>query len=367
MLIADLGRHDFILGRMWFEQHGVLIDCRNRRLVWPDESTLFEEVSSQLSTPVPRQILQRPQPNQSHQRDADRRDQRINRGTHRTREPSRTFEQDHQESLRKMQRALKGFPPPQTQKPLRKPPQEHRQLPTVEIALIGATGFQRHICQEGTETFITSLYEISRMIEEQQGLLDLVEAKEIQAKLPTEYHDFTDVFSKKQSDTLPPYRKGADHQIKLEGEVSLGYCPLYKQSAEELEAAKQYIMENLHKGFIEPRTALYASPILMARKPDGGLRFCVDYRKLNAITKKDRYPLPLIDEMLQRVSKARFFTKLDIRQGFHRIRIDPDSEDLTTFRTRYGSFKYKVMPFGVTNGPATFQRYINTTLADYLD
>ena len=83
----------------------------------------------------------------------------------------------------------------------------------------------------------------------------------------------------------------------------------------------------------------------MARKTDGGLRFCVDYRKLNALTKKDRYPLPLIDESLERLSKAKVFTKLDIRQGFHRIRIHPDSEELTTFRTRYGSYKYKVMPY----------------------
>jgi hypothetical protein len=105
----------------------------------------------------------------------------------------------------------------------------------------------------------------------------------------------------------------------------------------------------------------------MVRKPGRGLRFCVDYRKLNALTKKDRYPLPLIDKLLQRVNKAKFFTKLDIRQGFHRIRIDTDSEDLTTFRTRYGSFKYKVIPFGVTNRPATFQRYINIVLSEYLD
>jgi reverse transcriptase-like protein/integrase-like protein len=105
----------------------------------------------------------------------------------------------------------------------------------------------------------------------------------------------------------------------------------------------------------------------MARKPDGGLRFCVDYRKLNAITRKDRYPLPLIDELMERLSRAKIFTKLDIRQGFHRIRMSPESEDLTTFRTRYGAYKYRVMPFGLTNGPANFQRFINDTFIDYLD
>ena len=85
------------------------------------------------------------------------------------------------------------------------------------------------------------------------------------------------------------------------------------------------------------------------------------------MTRKDQYPLPLIEETLARLSKARIFIKLDIRQAFHRIRIHPDSEELTTFRTRYGAYKCKVMPFGLTNGPATYQRFMNDVLFDYLD
>ena len=85
------------------------------------------------------------------------------------------------------------------------------------------------------------------------------------------------------------------------------------------------------------------------------------------MTRKDRYPLPLIDEVLARVSKAKIYTKLDIRQAFHRIRMHPDSEEMTTFRTRYGSYKCKVLPFGLTNGPATYQRYMNDVLFEYLD
>jgi hypothetical protein len=106
----------------------------------------------------------------------------------------------------------------------------------------------------------------------------------------------------------------------------------------------------------------------MARHPSTGkLRFCVDFRKLNAIIKKDRYPIPLVDELMDRLAGAKFFTKLDIRQGFHRIRLKPESEDLTTFRTRYGMFKYKVVPFGLSNGPAAFQRFVNEQFFDYLD
>ena len=93
----------------------------------------------------------------------------------------------------------------------------------------------------------------------------------------------------------------------------------------------------------------------------------MDYRKLNSIMKKDRYPLPLIDELMQRLGKAKIFTKLDIRQGFHRIRISSESEDLTTFRTRYGTYKYWVVPFGLTNGPAAFQHFVNEVFMDFLD
>jgi len=125
-------------------------------------------------------------------------------------------------------------------------------------------------------------------------------------------------------------------------------------STTELQAVKEYLLDNLSKGFIAPSQAPFASPVLFVKKPNGSLRFCINYRKLNAITRKDQYLLPLIDETLARISRAKIFTKLNIRQAFYRIRIDPALEDLTTFRTRYGSFKYKVLPFGLTNRPATF-------------
>jgi hypothetical protein len=142
---------------------------------------------------------------------------------------------------------------------------------------------------------------------------------------------------------------------------------LNKHSLEELTAMREYLTDNLAKGFIVNSKAPFASSVLFVRKADGSLRFCIDYRKLNAITKKNRYPLPLIDETLACLAKAKIFTKLDIRQAFHRIRIAPESEELTAFRTRYGLFQYKVLPFGLTNGPATFQGYINDTLRDLLD
>lgn len=225
---------------------------------------------------------------------------------------------------------------------------------------------------------VTSLHEICSLIEtrkleqDDNGLEDDDDAlrEKVLSTVPQEYHDFQDVFSKVRSDRLSPSRPGIDHKIELtEGArpEDLNYTPLYKLSLEELEACKRYIEENLDKGFIVPSQSPWAAPILFVRKHDGALRFCVDYRKLNALTVKDRYPLPLIEETLSRISEARYFTKIDIRQAFHKVRMHPDAEELTTFRTRYGSYKFKVLPFGLTNGPSTFQRFINDTLMGYLD
>jgi hypothetical protein len=130
---------------------------------------------------------------------------------------------------------------------------------------------------------------------------------------------------------------------------------------------REYLTDNLSKGFIINSKAPFASPVLFVRKADGSLQFCIDYYKLNAITKKNRYSLPLIDETLARLAKAKIFTKLDICQAFHRIYMSPESEKLTAFRTRYSLFQYKVLPFRLTNGLATFQGYINDTLRDLLD
>jgi hypothetical protein len=138
-------------------------------------------------------------------------------------------------------------------------------------------------------------------------------------------------------------------------------------TTQELEETKRYFLDNLAKGFIKPSQSPFAAPILFVKKADSRLRFCINFRKLNQITRKDRYPFPLIDELLAQIGKARIYTKLDICQAFYRIRIYPDSEELTTFRTRYRMYKCKVLTFSLTNGPATYQRYMNDVLFDYLD
>ena len=185
-------------------------------------------------------------------------------------------------------------------------------------------------------------------------------------KLPKEYHEFLDVFSKKEADKLPPYRP-YNHKIQLKEGAEPLFGPMYDMSRGELLVLREYLEENLGKGFIRASRSPAASPVIFVRKPGGGLRFCVDYRTLNAITVKNRYPIPLIRETLDRLCRAKYYTKLDIISAFNRLRIAKGDEWKTAFRTRYGLFEYLVMPFGLTNGPASFQHYINDALRDYLD
>jgi len=180
------------------------------------------------------------------------------------------------------------------------------------------------------------------------------------------YKDYVDVFSKDRAETLAPHRP-IDHAIDLEPGFNIPYGRIYNLSEVELKTLKAYIETNLAKGFIQRSSSPAAAPILFAKKKDGGLRLCVDYRALNRATVKNRYPLPLISEMLDRLRGARIFTKLDHRNAYHLIRIKEGDEYKTAFRTRYGQFEYQVMPFGLTNAPATFQAYMDDCLRPFID
>jgi len=170
-----------------------------------------------------------------------------------------------------------------------------------------------------------------------------------------------EVFSKEKAEILPPHRS-TDHAIDLEPGYILPYGRIYNLSKFQLRPLKAYIEANLANGFIQRSLSPVAAPILFAKKKDGGLRRCVDYRALNLATVKNRYPLPLISEMLDCVREARIFTKLDLPGAYNLIRIKEGDKYKTAFRTRYGQFEYRVMPFGLTNVPATFQSYIDDCL-----
>ena len=187
----------------------------------------------------------------------------------------------------------------------------------------------------------------------------------LRKSIPEKYHDLLPLFSRQGANQLPPHRQN-DHEISLIPDAKLPTGPLYDMSPLELQALKKYLDENLEKGFIRPSASPMVSPVLFVRKP-GSLRFCVDYRKVNDITEKNRYPLPRINESLQSASKGKIFTRLDLRAAYNLIRIKEGDEWKTAFRTRYGSFEYLVMPFGLSNAPATCQQFVNEVLHNFID
>ncbi|KAF7566696.1 PRP38-assoc domain containing protein [Pyrenophora tritici-repentis] len=179
------------------------------------------------------------------------------------------------------------------------------------------------------------------------------------------YSKMPDLFSPIQAGKLAPHREGVDHEIDTDGRI---HKPkIYGLTRTETRAIKAYIDDMLGRGFIRPSTSPYASPVLVVKKPGGGLRICVDYRQLNAITKKNRNAPPSIKETLARMAKVRWMTIVDVVAAFNTVRIKEGDEEKTAFLTRYGLYEYVVMPFGLCNAPGTFQTFINETLREYLD
>uniref|UniRef100_A0A8C5LLF5 ribonuclease H n=1 Tax=Leptobrachium leishanense TaxID=445787 RepID=A0A8C5LLF5_9ANUR len=184
--------------------------------------------------------------------------------------------------------------------------------------------------------------------------------------LPEIYEEYSDVFQSTGTDTLPPHRV-YDCPIDLYPGSPIQFGRVYPLSEPELKVLKEYIDENLTKGFIRPSTSTAGAPIFFVGKKDGGLRSCIDYRALNNVTIKNKYPLPLITELMDRLKDAKYFTKLDLKGAYNLVRIKSGHEWKTAFRSRYGHYEYLVMPYGLCNAPATFQRFLNDIFREILD
>ena len=179
--------------------------------------------------------------------------------------------------------------------------------------------------------------------------------------------EFNDVLPEGEVKLPLPRDRAVVHEIPTEPGKTPPHKPVYRLSEKELLELKTQLEDLINKGFITPSTSPYAAPVLFVPKKDGTSRMVIDYRLLNAITIKNRYPLPRIDDLMDRLQGAKIFSKIDLASGYHQIKVAECDQHKTAFRTRFGHYEFKVLPFGLTSAPATFMRLMNDTLMPYLD
>lgn len=336
MFITDLGDYAAILGLPWMKRAGCLLDPKANAIVFPDRPDASTD-GSKSPVPLPGHSISASSP------------------------PS-TVESPSTAS------SNANFAPKVL--PRAKPEEKDNEFQMCSIGAASYTLSAKHSRRKNTHLFACTMEEIDNELALYDKMkidaltLSSVDAatantNDVKSRLPEEYHDYLDVFDRGAANKLPPNRS-SDHKIELIGDAVPPQSRAYKMSQDKLTKVKEYLSENLSKGFITPSKAAYSSPVLFALKANGDLRFCVDYRKLNALTKRNRYPLPLIDEVIGKLRGCKHLTRLDIIAAFNKIR------DLTTFTTGIGQYKYRVLPFGLTNGPSTFQQYINDVLWEHL-
>ncbi|GJV51389.1 putative reverse transcriptase domain-containing protein [Tanacetum coccineum] len=195
----------------------------------------------------------------------------------------------------------------------------------------------------------------------------LKSAKEDEPKLNdiSVVREFEDVFPEDLSG-LPPQRQVEFRIDLVPGATPIAKSP-YRLAPSEMQELSGQLQELQDKGFIRPSHSPWGAPVLFVKKKDGSLRMCIDYRELNKLTVKNRYPLPRIDDLFDQLQGSRFFSKIDLRSGYHQLRVHEDDIPKTAFRTRYGHFEFTVMPFGLTNAPAVFMDLMNRVCKPYLD
>ena len=183
--------------------------------------------------------------------------------------------------------------------------------------------------------------------------------------LPRVVCEYEDVFSDELPGLPPP--RDVDFRIELHlGTLPISMTP-QRMTPVEVHELKVQIQELLGKGFIRPSTSPWGAPVLFAKKKDKTLRLCIDYRKLNRVTIKNRYPLPRIDDLFDQLRGARVYSKIDLRTGYHQLRVREADIPKTASRTRYGHFEFTVMPFRLTNAPAAFMGLMNRVFQPYSD
>ncbi|GJW28537.1 putative reverse transcriptase domain-containing protein [Tanacetum coccineum] len=177
--------------------------------------------------------------------------------------------------------------------------------------------------------------------------------------------DFPEVFP----EDLPglPLTRQVEFQIDLvPGVAPVARAP-YRLAPSEMKELSEQLKELSYKGFIRPSSSPWGAPVLFVKKKDGSFRMCIDYQELNKLTVKNRYPLPRIDDLFDQLQGSSVYLKIDLRSGYHQLRVRKEDIPKTAFRTRYGHYEFQVMPFGLTNAPAVFMDLMNRVCKPYLD
>ncbi|GJS99553.1 putative nucleotidyltransferase, ribonuclease H [Tanacetum coccineum] len=194
---------------------------------------------------------------------------------------------------------------------------------------------------------------------------DKDKSKEKQLEDVPTVRDFPEVFPE-DLPGLPPTRQ-VEFQIDLvPGAAPVARAP-YRLAPSEMEELSTQLQELSDKGFIRPSSSPWGAPVLFVKKKDGSFRMCIDYRELNKLTVKNRYPLPRIDDLFDQLQGSSVYSKIDLRSGYHQLRVRDEDIPKTAFRTRYGHYEFQVMPFGLTNAPAVFMDLMNRVCRPYLD
>ncbi len=245
---------------------------------------------------------------------------------------------------------------------------------STNIAMIETATYRILVKRSDVKIFAVIVLKIDRLIttaenkSEEVNLHELFHAevlKQVKIKLLSKYHDYLDVFDRAMINQLSLHRF-YDHKIELINEETLSRSKLYQMFNHKLQKIKKYLIKHLNKEFIFFSFASYVSLILFIEKKDESLRFCVNYRKLNALIKRDHYSLLLIDETLAHIQESKYLTRLNIIVAFNKLQMHSDSEDLTIFIIFIDSYKYHVMLFELINESTFYQHYMNDVLFEYL-
>ncbi len=347
MLITRLSQHQMILEKTWMNKIEITIDMRNDRLQFSDSKTHINASSISLSvlkkiaieqrSSISTQILKRS----------------ISSVVIRLSEKSSSFSK-----IMKSSNSVNFA----------------SSFDLMNIAMIEIAAYRSLVKRSNVTTFAIIITKIDRLLKTARNKLEDVNIqelsheeilKEVKAKLSSKYHDYLDVFDRAMTDQLFSHCL-YDYKIELIDEKISSQSRLYHMSDYKLQKMKNYLIEHLNKDFISSSSASYASLILFVEKKDDSLRFCVDYRKLNALIKRDRYSLSLIDETLARIQESKYLIWLNIIIMFNKLRMHSDSKDLTIFIIFFDFYKYHVMSFKLINGSTFYQHYMNDVLFDYL-